>query len=200
MQKALLLSLTLALAGVGVAAAQGPRSGGACEGGARERRFEQLDANGDGKLTQAEMLAQHEARFAEADQNHDGKLSQEERKAARAQRMEQRFAERDANRDGRLSGDELPRRGHKLSRADSDGDGALSLQELSAHKRSQHAHAPKQADVAMTKEGVAQHTAARFAKLDTNQDGSLSREEFAAAKGHGRREKAKGAADSSPQR
>lgn len=44
----------------------------------REARFKELDANGDGQLTQDEMAARATAMFSAMDKNADGKLTPDE--------------------------------------------------------------------------------------------------------------------------
>jgi hypothetical protein len=102
--------------------------------------FAQLDADGDGKITQAEMDAHKAARFAEADTNGDGALDAEEMMAHAAERMKGRMGDRmgkmierhDTNGDGKLSMDEMASdRGNRMfERLDEDGDGAISAEEF----------------------------------------------------------------------
>lgn len=99
--------------------------------------FEEIDTDGNGEVTKAELQALKEARFAAADSNGDGVLSLEEmqaqgreRAAERAARMLERF---DKNGDGALSKDELPqprRAGKMFDRMDGDGSGGISKQEF----------------------------------------------------------------------
>jgi len=127
---------SLALADGG---SDGPRHGGAN----LEERFAEMDANGDGKVTAAELTAYQTARFAKADTNNDGRLSLIELDAAHAGKREQRIARmiawHDADGDGMLSAEEMPKRGPgKLMRLDRDGDGAVSLEELRAGGSGKH--------------------------------------------------------------
>ena len=77
--------------------------------------FSQLDANGDGQITKAEVKAFGAAEFAKADADGDGSLTLEEliprAKADRARKMDKR-----ANR--------------MLKRLDSDGSGTIELSEM----------------------------------------------------------------------
>jgi len=134
MKKQILIAtlLTLSTAAAGTLAVARPGFGPE-----RERpTFEQLDADGDGVLSQAELDAIGQTRFDAADSNGDGVLSAEEM-AARAQ---ERIAKRtdavierfDTNGDGVLSVEEMPRgRGQQklLEKADTDGDGSISKAE-----------------------------------------------------------------------
>ncbi|WP_375173399.1 EF-hand domain-containing protein [Pseudooceanicola sp.] len=102
--------------------------------------FEEIDANGDGQITQEEIAAHAAARFAQADTDGDGTLSSEElvarMEAQRAERMQRRaermIERRDANKDGRLTADEMgPRGGDRLfARLDANEDGVITKEEL----------------------------------------------------------------------
>ncbi|MBE1296505.1 MAG: calcium-binding protein [Rhodobacteraceae bacterium] len=110
--------------------------------------FEELDADGNGQVTKAEIEAHRAARFAATDTDGDGKLSAAEieaegvkRAAERAVRMIERH---DSDGDGALGPDELPKsrqRGDMFARMDSDGNGAISkeeFQEARANMRGKH--------------------------------------------------------------
>ncbi|MQQ08860.1 calcium-binding protein [Epibacterium sp. SM1979] len=99
--------------------------------------FEELDANGDGEVTQAEMEALRTRHFSAADTNGDGALSLEEltaRAAERAQDRAERMLEKlDANNDGVLSTDEMPQPrnpGKQFARLDADNSGGISKEEF----------------------------------------------------------------------
>lgn len=128
---ATLLSLTTAAAGTIAVAKPG-------FGPERQRpTFEQLDADSDGQLTQAEMEAMTKNRFSEVDANADGLLSAEElaahqqaRIAERTARMIEKF---DKDGDGQLSATEMPERPgphNFLEKADTDGNGSISKAEF----------------------------------------------------------------------
>ncbi|MBQ4827184.1 EF-hand domain-containing protein [Leisingera sp. M527] len=99
--------------------------------------FEEIDTDGNGEVTKAEIQAMKEARFSKADADGDGKLTLEEmqaraqeRASERAARMLERF---DTDGDGALSKDELPgprRAGRMFDRMDADGSGGISKQEF----------------------------------------------------------------------
>lgn len=103
--------------------------------------FSEFDADGDGQITAAELVAHRTARFTEADANGDGVLSAEELmahvqsdRAERAARRAERMVERlDSNDDGVLSIDEITARfdgSRMIERLDTDGDGAVSEAEF----------------------------------------------------------------------
>ncbi len=117
-----------------VALAKGPREHAPIS-------FQELDANGDGQVTKAEMEAHRAQKFTKADTDGDGKLSvQEMQAAAQAQanaRAAAMFERHDANKDGFLTDDELPkpRRADKMfDRIDADGNGSLSEEEFADAK------------------------------------------------------------------
>ena len=97
--------------------------------------FAKADANNDGTITKAEFLADADARFARLDANKDGKIAKDERPGG------------GEGRGGRMMG-----------RADTDGDGAISLAE-------QRAQATK-----------------RFDRLDANADGKIDKAEADSAR------------------
>ncbi|MFW8594873.1 EF-hand domain-containing protein [Cribrihabitans neustonicus] len=110
--------------------------------------FEEIDADGNGEITKAEMQALKQAHFAKADTDGDGKLTLAEMQAqaremadARAARMLERF---DSDGDGALTEAELPsppRAGRMFGRADKDNSGGLSKAEFDA-ARERHADRP----------------------------------------------------------
>ncbi len=103
--------------------------------------FEQIDADGDGQITRAEMDGLRAGRFAAVDANGDGNLDLEELEAHGTQRAKERaekIMERmDANDDGVLSPEEMTRETRatrRFDRMDTDGDGAISKAEFDAVK------------------------------------------------------------------
>jgi len=110
--------------------------------------FEEVDANGDGKITQEEMQARAATRFGEADSDGDGAISRDEMLAqamARAEKRVDRMMGRlDADDDGTVSKGEMQqmrdkRMGRMIERMDTDGDGALSKEEFAqGHGKGHH--------------------------------------------------------------
>jgi Ca2+-binding EF-hand superfamily protein len=126
-----------------------------------KRAFGKLDANNDGVVTEAEMLAaqeergekrsdRREARKAERlerfDTDGDGVLSDAEKETARAARKEARGDKKGFKRDGK------GKRGKRMN-PDTDGDGLISQAEFSAGAE------------------------ALFLKMDANGDGVLTKGE-----------------------
>ena len=144
--KKILLSSTVALALTGIGASAVLADGG--QRGRGDQMFEQqrpdfaeLDTNGDGVLTLAEIQASGQNKFAEADTNGDGFLDAEELAAAaerqRLQRFERMIAKKDSNGDGMLSIEEMgpgnaagPRDGSRMfAYVDADENGEVTQEE-----------------------------------------------------------------------
>ncbi len=136
------------------------------EGHRLSRRFDALDADGDGKLTLGELKAgKHRMkRFGKKGVHHDSQ--------ARARWM---LEKRDADGDGVLSRAEVEgsRLAERFDALDKDGDGRLTPDELSAMK----GHKSK------GKHGKHKDPEARarwmFEKLDADRDGVLTAAEVA---------------------
>src|SRR5262245_32987780 len=133
-KRALTLSILTALCSVPLIAAAHPRAGGGPE------RFDELDADKNGSVSQSEMQTAMTRHVSEPDTNKDGRVTQQEAEAfhagKRAEHGEQRFTESDANHDGKLSKQELSKLpGDMFERLDLDGDGFVTKAEM------QEAHA-----------------------------------------------------------
>ncbi|WP_372885959.1 EF-hand domain-containing protein [Shimia sp.] len=160
MKRAILLSCVMATA-LGVSAlsaqARGFGPGGPGGPGGFAPAFAELDADGDGALTQAELEAFGRARFDAADADSDGFLTPQEMQAHKLEQIKQRMAERnarmlekkDSDGDGKLSYDEMrpedSRRDKMFSRLDADGNGEISEAEYDEvrMKMRDHRHGPK---------------------------------------------------------
>jgi Ca2+-binding EF-hand superfamily protein len=117
----------LALAGAAALAQGGP---GPQRVDAIMKRF---DADGDGRITEAETKAAREARFEAADADGDGRVSEAEflARGRNAERMGRAFGALDADDDGFVDAAEFAARGDRfIRRFDGDGDGAVTRAEL----------------------------------------------------------------------
>lgn len=134
-----------AVIGVGAVGVAIANQGGHGPRGKMPVSFAELDANGDGKITQEEMELRKRERFETADTNGDGMLSKDEAmvraNAEMAKRMEDRIGrfieKRDSNGDGMVSYDEIStgKGGDRLfSRVDADDDGVITKEEFAAAK------------------------------------------------------------------
>jgi len=100
------------------------------------------DANGDGTITRAEMIAEAEARFAAMDTDRDGKVTATERDAARdARRAQWRGGQAGRAGGGGMRGDPdrvvtreetVQRAGARFDRLDTNHDGRLDAAEIAA--------------------------------------------------------------------
>ncbi len=137
------------LIGAGVAAATFAHDGqnrgmGFGGNGAPERpAFETLDANGDGVITPDEIAIHQGTQFSSFDNDSNGLLDTDELKAMMTARANERAA---------MMIDRM------IAWADTDGDGALSMDEMPG----------------MTMQRMAQ-------RLDANGDGQITQEEYDAA-------------------
>lgn len=108
--------------------------------GGPARMLEQFDADGDGRLTQAEIDAARTERFAKYDTNNDGALSLEEfsglfQEVSRPM-MVRAYQKLDPNGDASVTAEEFDRPfANLVERHDRDGDGALSRSDM---KRGHH--------------------------------------------------------------
>ncbi|MEE9388847.1 MAG: EF-hand domain-containing protein [Paracoccaceae bacterium] len=143
-------TITAAMLATGAAYAKGQGERGQGGKGGERPSFSELDTNGDGTVTVAEMQAKAAEKFNQVDSNGDGVISAEENAAAATAKA----AERAGMMFTRL-----------LEWRDSDGDGALSQVEMG--------------------DGQAEKM---FSKLDANDDGVISAEEFEQAKERGPRD------------
>lgn len=112
--------------------------------------FQELDSDGNGEITKAEMDAYRTARFTKADTDGDGKLSFEEATAMAQERAgkraEKMFERHDANKDGFLEAEELPkprRAGKFFDRMDADGSGGVSAEEFAQARERMKEHRKK---------------------------------------------------------
>lgn len=115
------------------------------------KAFERADTNGDGVVSAEEIAAAREARFDKMDVDGDGYLTEADREAAkakheakRADRMEKRRAKREEHRaeidtdgDGKISREEfMAAESGRLAQMDADGDGNITKEEAEAAKES----------------------------------------------------------------
>jgi Ca2+-binding EF-hand superfamily protein len=114
--------------------------------------------------------------------------------AKHAERQQQHFAELDTNKDGRLSREEFQaKRGQLWTAADADNDGAVTLAEaqqasekmVAEFAQKRFAKLDTDRDGKVTKAEAAHMPEQRFTRLDTNNDGALTQAELAVGPKHG---------------
>lgn len=126
-------------AGFGVAEAQERRAGPG------PMDFATLDTDGNGEITLEDLDAARDNRFAEMDANGDGQVSEAEfiahAQTRAGERASEMFARLDADGDGSLSRDVLEARegggrmaSRMIERADTDGSGGVNAEEFEAIK------------------------------------------------------------------
>jgi Ca2+-binding EF-hand superfamily protein len=92
-----------------------------------------LDKNGDGKLEADELPPRMQKFMSKADTNGDGALTLDEMTAARDNFIKERFTRGDKNGDGALTEDEVgERKWARISVADTDNSGSVTLPEIEA--------------------------------------------------------------------
>ncbi len=170
-----------------------------------DRIFGRFDRNADGKIVAGEVPDDARGTFerllVRADKNGDGELTKQELvdavnqlkppAAGKPGQMDPAkiFDYLDGNADGKLSADEIPEGRPMLQmllkRGDRDGDGALSREEFmtgfAALRAAQEGQKPaaKAPERKPAGSGAAgQKIAERFAKIDADHDGKVSRQEF----------------------
>lgn len=141
---------------------------------AQQRGPGRADADGDGRVSQAEFVSARTARLTEADANRDGAVSPEEaqaaRQARRAERRGQMFTRLDADRNGAISQAEF-----EAARPERAGRAGQRMQRHERRAGRDMERGPVQIEQARTRatEG--------FARLDADRDGYLSEVERQAA-------------------
>jgi Ca2+-binding EF-hand superfamily protein len=104
------------------------------------RLFDSFDANGDGRLTQAEIVEVRQSRLEEFDADGDGSLTLEEYQAlwldAMRERMVDRFQAHDDDGDGLVTVEEFSEPFDRMvTRLDQNGDGELTMDEVRRRHR-----------------------------------------------------------------
>ena len=102
--------------------------------------FAHVDTDKDGVITRAEHDAARAQRLARLDADADGFVTWEEHEAAKERRARETFPRRhDENGDGRVSIDEMSDHGEGLfERLDADKDGVVSAEDAQAMRGARH--------------------------------------------------------------
>ena len=137
-------------------------------------RAQRMDADQDGRISQAEFLSRLDRRAA-ADGNRDGSITPDERRAAMqtcvAQRRAAAFERLDADNDGAINRAEFEARPERAPRARMGGQQARRMH------RGHAARAGMQADRTVNLTQARERMSQAFARLDKDGDGYLTVEE-----------------------
>ena len=143
-------------------------------------RMMALDTDNDGRISRSEASAgnaKFAERFDQMDVNKDGYIDRADRQARMAQQRAEFFKGADANRDGRVTRDEFivergarsaERRARWAQRAETTGK-QIPMQDK------------------LTEQQKIEFAGKAFDRMDANNDGALTRAEFDAFKGDGKR-------------
>jgi len=189
------LSLTALIVGSGLALAGGVLAGPDCHDGKGAGRMGQLDANKDGKVNLAELIAAKQSWLSAVDANKDGVATRPEidasLQARRTEHVSKMFTEQDANKDGRISREESRMPARWFAKVDANNDGNLTREELMQRpaRHGAEGHHGKVADMDANGDGkidageVKSAAERTLKRLDQNTDGTLDATEL---KQHGR--------------
>lgn len=198
MRKALLAAAGFAALAAGATMAFAQTGNDAAPQG-RHAGFFQADANNDGAVTRQEYDASRDARFAQLDTNNDGQLTREERRAQRGERGPRggrrghggghMLTRADANSDGNISRDEfLARPTAMFERLDANDDGVIAASERPQRRerpegqRRERVNPDANNDGQLSRAEYAAMGGSMFDRLDANDDGRVTQEEAAAAR------------------
>ncbi len=180
----LLLSLGLTAT---VSATENPK-----KGDAKQHHFLQLfDNNKDGKVSEMEFKTTMQARYKTMDGDHNGIVSMEELKQYSTQHhknwQHKKHDKIDSNKNGLISQQEfvahaLKRANKQFSRLDKNQDGQISLAENMQKHHNKKLHLLKKMDKnddgQITRQEHSAMSHRWFAKLDTNNDNTVSADEL----------------------
>lgn len=165
-------------------------------------RLMQMDKNGDGNISRDEAPAAIWERLSKLDKDSNDIITKEEMAGAMKQRTQgssgQMFARMDKNKDGKLTADEASKGWDRISKADQNGDNAVSKEEwakaMAFMQNRNKGSKPKgntgagsasifgkydeDKDSKLSKEEVPEQLWARLLKADKNADGLVSKTEL----------------------
>ena len=130
------------------------------------------DADGNGKLTAAEVREERKIFLLSLDANKDGKVSAEEFISG----LKKDFDARDTNKDGVLVADEFVV--YWCGKGADPKAAKAKAASVSQLKGAMVKHQDKNADGIVTQDECVAFWSVRFSATDTNKDGKVSKEEF----------------------
>ncbi len=144
--------------------------------------FKRADKNEDGKISKDEVPDEAWARLGRLDKNEDGSVSKKEfeagmaamrKKGGRDSGGEDKFKKADKNGDGKLTEDEVPAEfWARIGKFDKNGDKGISKEEIAAGFKASGGGPGRDG-----RGGPPGGPDAIFAKMDENKDGKLSKDE-----------------------
>ena len=149
-------------------------------------RFEEMDTNGDGRVTRSEWRG-NDRSFDNHDWNRDGVLSGDEIRPGSRRRDDRdwsgRFDQLDRDDDGYISFAEWPHDRQMFYRLDRNDDGRLSRSEIADRPDRQALWDQRFTEMDTNRDGRLSRSEWRrnpdaFERLDRNNDGFVSRAEF----------------------
>ena len=154
-------------------------------------RFNQVDGDGDGQITLAEIERWHRDWFASLDQNQDTIVNGEEIRLYVQQKQEARQSSLDQNNDGVVDQSEFlshanTKAERRFKRLDRNANGVLENNELNLRKQKKRALRPRKLFRRFDANGDRQLNAAEtlevwrqwFQRRDTNGDGVITKSEI----------------------
>jgi Ca2+-binding EF-hand superfamily protein len=176
-------------------------------------RWKQMDKDGDGKISQSEAPPAAWERLSKLDKDGDGSISPQEMAAMRPGGPgapggpDAFFKMMDKDTDGKITSSEAGERWERLGKADKDGDGGVSREELAAVMKAAagagagpggpggpggrpnpqefFAKMDKDGNGGITEDEAPAEVWSRMSKADANSDGKVTPEEMRTAKGGG---------------
>lgn len=178
-RKTLILGAAALLASTGAAAQQAPN--------APQRERVQVDSNGDGAVSRAEAQAAAETRWTRMDTNRDGRLNQADWEQIRQQRRAEMFQRLDTDGNGSVTRAEwdqaadarAARMGERLARrGDGEGRGHMGRRGRGpGGGMAMIARVDTNRDRVITREEFFAAVTERHAAMDANGDGTVTAEE-----------------------
>lgn len=145
-----------------------------------------MDANGDGQVSQVELIACRETWFKELDTDNDGKLSADEINAG----ADKDFAGMDANKDGVVvleeyviyfAGKDAPKDQPATAagnKQDANGDGTITVGEIVVYRTAQFKDLDANGDGKVTADEIKANRAKWLSTMDADKCGALTKDDF----------------------